>query len=58
MADLAKLTFSLRGLLDEPQFRVLLAAYAPDAADAEIKSTLLKLLAAADSLHKRRVKTR
>lgn len=58
MKDLAKLIFSLRGFLEEPQLRKLLAAYEPGTAENEIRQLLAKLLKACDSLDKRRVRSR
>ena len=58
MANLAKMIFSLRGFLSESQLREILAAYRPDADEVEIGDMLIKLLGAADSLMKKRVKSR
>jgi tRNA A-37 threonylcarbamoyl transferase component Bud32 len=58
MADLAKMTFSLRGFLGEAQLREMLSAYRPDADEAELTATLIKLVDAADTLEKKRVKSR
>ncbi|NQU07472.1 MAG: hypothetical protein HQ583_02840, partial [Candidatus Abyssubacteria bacterium] len=58
MADLAKLISSLRNLLDESQLCEVLAAYEPDATEREVKEMLSRLLKAADSIQKRRLKSR
>jgi len=58
MADLAKMIFSLRGFLEESRLLEILTAYEPHAGEAEARAMLSKLLAAADSLEKRRVKSR
>lgn len=57
-ADLAKLIFSLRGFLSEPQLCEILAAYRPEAGHEETAARLGRLLNAADSLRKKRVKSR
>jgi tRNA A-37 threonylcarbamoyl transferase component Bud32 len=58
MANLAKMIFSLKGFLGESQLREVLAAYRPEADEAEIDGMLVKLLGAADSLMKKRVRSR
>jgi tRNA A-37 threonylcarbamoyl transferase component Bud32 len=58
MANLAKMIFSLRGFLNESQLREILAAYDPEAGSQEQGNMLIKLLDAADSLQKKRVKSR
>ncbi len=58
MADLAKMIFSLRGFLSEAHLREILSAYRPDADEAEITATLIRLFDAADTLKKKRVKSR
>lgn len=57
-ADLAKLVFSLRGFLSDPQLCEILAAYRPEAGQVETSAWLGRLLDAADSLRKKRVKSR
>ncbi len=58
MTDLAMLQFSLRGLLDESQMRVVLAGYKPEAGEAEIATMSAELSRSADAIHKRRVRSR
>lgn len=58
MSDLATMIFSLRGSLNEPQMRAVLAGYRPEAGEAEIAAMLARLSKSADSIHKRRVKSR
>jgi tRNA A-37 threonylcarbamoyl transferase component Bud32 len=58
MADLSKLVFSLDGLVGEEGLRTLLKSYSHAAGDAEVEETLSHLRAKADSLRRRRIRSR
>jgi tRNA A-37 threonylcarbamoyl transferase component Bud32 len=58
MADLAKMIFSLRGFLTESQLREILSEYRPEAGELQITTMLIRLFDAADTLKKKRVKSR
>jgi tRNA A-37 threonylcarbamoyl transferase component Bud32 len=58
MADLAKLTWSLKAHFGEPELYEMLHAYAPSATTSEIENTLADLQRAAAAIEKLRVKSR
>jgi tRNA A-37 threonylcarbamoyl transferase component Bud32 len=58
MADMARMVFFLRGLLEESQLREVLAGYEPDADESKIDIMFSRLLNVADSLRKRRIRSR
>jgi len=58
MADLAKMIVSLAGYYEESELCGLLAGYEPESAEREREEKLSDLLAAAESLRKRRLKSR
>ncbi|GAB4338966.1 MAG: hypothetical protein Kow0099_13540 [Candidatus Abyssubacteria bacterium] len=58
MADLAKLVFALDGLADREGLRTLLKSYNPAAGDAEHEDAISRLHAKADSLRRRRIRSR
>jgi len=58
LADLAKLFHASRDFLDVFQLCQILAGYMPEASEQEIGTMLRKSLAGADSLEKRRIRSR